>query len=324
MSTEIKCIFHDRLNNPINNLEFFCEFSGEAAITKEKLKLGTSDRNGIIQIPIGPGRIRESGELYITFYIITDTNRARNTIQYKQIGEKQPVILNKNNIYKITSSWLRINLPLTPDRSKEDLIFTVDEGLYQITYIKRTIINNQKQDSEANVTVYLNDIPKRILDTALKYRNSTIWAKGVSKTSVHPTLQGNNTYLVPAGACKCSQFVNDILILTAPEFAPPWLERGAGQYIPGYASKYDPPLASDWADKTKLTARWDYFSTPKPGDIGSYKANYSNATGHNGFVITEGVTISAGEHKILVNDAGFRDSDKHVFDAFRRHKNVQR
>lgn len=70
------------------------------------------------------------------------------------------------------------------------------------------------------------------------------------------------------------------------------LKRGVGQYIPRYASKYGQPLASDWADKTKLTARWDYFSTPKPGDIGSYRANYSNATGHTGFVITEGVTIS--------------------------------
>lgn len=59
-----------------------------------------------------------------------------------------------------------------------------------------------------------------------------------------------------------------------------------------------------------------------PGDIGSYSGNYSDATGHTGFVVATGVTISAGEFKILVNDAGFRSSipREPLFNAFRRHK----
>jgi hypothetical protein len=90
--------------------------------------------------------------------------------------------------------------------------------------------------------------------------------------------------------------------------------------------KVSPPLAGEWADNERLLASWKVESSPLPGDIGAYAVTYSNAGGHVGFVLTNGVCISAGWDKIEVNDAGFRNAsgnavpDDHDFTIFRRYK----
>lgn len=174
---------------------------------------------------------------------------------------------------------------------------------------------NIKHDGDRveTVKVAVYDLPKKILSTALKYRHSKSWAYNVSKTSVHPH---NGSYTIPANAWKCSQFVNDVL--TEVGIPPPWMERGKGRYIPFYQEKYSPPVAAEWAN-SQLMVRWSTTSSPKPGDIASYKANYSDASGHVGFFLSQGVSISAGQDKIEVNDAGFRNGEN-KFDVFRRYK----
>ena len=68
--------------------------------------------------------------------------------------------------------------------------------------------------------------------------------------------------------------------------------------------------------------KWSTTSSPKPGDIASYKANDSDASGHVGFFLSQGVSISAGQDKIEVNDAGFRNGEN-KFDVFRRYKSKE-
>jgi len=103
------------------------------------------------------------------------------------------------------------------------------------------------------------------------------------------------------------------------------IEHGKSKYLP-YFSKVSPPLAGEWADSSRLLNSWKVERSPLPGDVGAYAVNYSDASGHVGFVLTQGVCISAGWDKVEVNDAGFRNASgnavgsDHDFTIFRRYK----
>lgn len=66
-----------------------------------------------------------------------------------------------------------------------------------------------------------------------------------------------------------------------------------------------------------------------PSDVGTYVTNYSDASGHTGIILSEGVTISAGWDKIEVNDSNFRNKNKtannsdHNFTVCRRYRHKE-
>ncbi|NNB47660.1 CHAP domain-containing protein [Pseudomonas chlororaphis] len=103
------------------------------------------------------------------------------------------------------------------------------------------------------------------------------------------------------------------------------IEHGRLTWLPGNGS-LSPPLAAEWGNPDKLLNSWKVETQPLPGDIGAYTANYSNASGHVGFVVAKGVCVSAGWSKVEVNDAGFRNFNgtasrgDHDFTVFRRYK----
>lgn len=183
-------------------------------------------------------------------------------------------------------------------------------------------IKNQNDKVEV-VNVKIFDIPKRILTTALKYRGSKAWAGTVSKESAAHSTNGRITFGKDTN--KCNLFVNDVL--TEVGISVAWIEHGASTKIP-YYQRLSPPTAGEWATPTKLTNSWSTNYSPLPGDIGAYKADYTDASGHVGFVLADGVCVSAGWSKIEVNDAGFRNkrrtanSGDHDFTVFRRYKHA--
>ncbi len=127
----------------------------------------------------------------------------------------------------------------------------------------------------------------------------------------------------PPNTNKCNLFVYDVLTAIGVNVA--LIEHGKSKYLP-YFSKVSPPLAGEWANGQRLLNSWKVERTPLPGDVGAYAMNYSDASGHVGFVLTKGVCISAGWEKVEVNDAGFRHAtgnanpSDHDFTIFRRYK----
>lgn len=94
-------------------------------------------------------------------------------------------------------------------------------------------------------------------------------------------------------------------------------------------------MAGEWGDNKLTFLDNDWFllrNNPLPGDIGSfdvkrdYGKKWSDASGHVGFILTDGVCISAGHYKVEVNDAGFRMKNGTAlqndfdFKTFRRYK----
>lgn len=298
---EVYCT--DKLAHPISGFQVEIDVSGSNY-------KGKTNESGMIRVSFTDAE--EPNAKNIQLYIYVDSTKTK-----KAIGQSFNVVWGKKQILYARSDWVMVKFPLVPNTyssSNETQLTKESEGFYEVNY---AIGKPNEETGFSTAQVYLNKMPKKIIDTALKYRGSTIWAKGVSKTSSN----SNETVTVPGGAWKCSLFVNDVL--TEVGIAPPWMERGLGMYVPLYQGKYGPPVAADWANANLLKARWAVAGSPKPGDIGSYKANYADASGHTGFVLVPGVTISAGEKKILVNDAGFRATDEHRFDVFRRHKSIK-
>lgn len=186
-------------------------------------------------------------------------------------------------------------------------------------------IKNEKNRVE-NVKIRIKDLPRKIVLTALKYRNSKKWAKNVATTSAtHPKL--NKNIVFKAGDHKCNLFVHDVL--TEAGISVPWIEHGKAKYIPWHIAGLSPPTAAEWEDTERLTANWSSELMPMPGDVGAYGRWSPNASGHVGIIVCDGVTVSADVDMIVVNDVGFRikhnrkpglnDKD---FTVFRRYKGI--
>lgn len=225
----------------------------------------------------------------------------------KSIG-KATLNTGKRLTIVAVSPWVKV--PLSGGSSVSDSFLNVEYNI------------RRRDNRIETVKVAIFDIPKKIITTALKYRNSTTWAYATQKTSArHPT---NGTVVFPNGSNKCNLFVHDVLIESGVSVA--WIEHGKSIYVPFY-KRLSPPTAGEWADSSKLTASWFSNNEPKAGDIGAYSKDYTDASGHVGFIIAKGVCISAGEEKIEVNDVGFRHYNQTAnsrdtdFTIFRRYKN---
>jgi hypothetical protein len=224
----------------------------------------------------------------------------------------------------IVSPWTRV--PININKSGDNF----HGDFFDVEYEERIssgISFGEKNTVIKSTKIVIRDIPRKIILTALKYRGSTKWAGEVEKDSYHPILK--KTYHFGSNTNKCSAFVNDVLLESG--LTVPWVETGYARYSPQWLyQELRPPLAEEWADPTKLTGQWDYFSTPLPGDVGAYIKKEKGATGHAGIIIAAGVTISANNREIIVNDAGFRNKNgtaaisiSHTefdFNAFRRYK----
>lgn len=206
------------------------------------------------------------------------------------------------------SPWVKVPLS-TSGKVSNDTFYEVEYGV-------------KRRDETRTVKVVIQDMPRRILMEALSHRGSTEWAGNKVKHSLpHPTLKKSVEFRAESN--KCNVFVYDVLTAIGVNVA--MIEHGSSKYIPGY-SKVSPPTAGEWADEDRLLNSWNAEKSPLPGDVGAYAVNYSDASGHVGFVLTQGVCISAGWDKIEVNDVGFRIASgnaargDHDFTIFRRYK----
>lgn len=182
----------------------------------------------------------------------------------------------------------------------------------------------RKSDAVKTIDVEIRDIPRQILVKALSHRGSTAWSYASSKGSEPHKTHGTVTFENPSN--KCNLFVNDVLTQVGISVA--WIEHGKSRMIPFY-KRLSPPTAGEWANTALLQNSWSSSTSPMPGDVAAYTANYSDASGHVGFVVASGVSVSAGEVKVEVNDAGFRQANgtglpaDHDFTVFRRYKHAK-
>jgi hypothetical protein len=233
----------------------------------------------------------------------------------KVIGSE--LLMNNKQLTMIAiSPWTKISLgnkdldPISIDRLMSS------QNFFEIEY-------NQKNTSNSlnTIRIVIKDLPRKIVLTALKYKHSTKWAGNSIVKSTHPIL--NKTVIYKENTNKCNVFVNDVL--TEAGISVAWIEHGKSVYVPVW-KRCSPPTAGEWANKSLLKHNWDATTTPLPGDIGAYAHEYSDASGHVGIIIADGVTISAGWERIEVNDSGFRHkngtatSNDHDFTVFRRYK----
>lgn len=192
---------------------------------------------------------------------------------------------------------------------------------FDVEYEKRKSSSTPQEKELRVARITVKDIPRRIIMTALRHRGDTKWSGDSLVTSNHPELKESVTFKV--GTNKCNVFVNDVL--TEANLRVAWIEHGKSKYIP-YYKKLSPPTAGEWANTSLLLKNWLVEKKPLPGDIGAYAFGYSDASGHVGIIVTDGVTISAGWNKIELNDAGFRKKQNtatindHDFTVFRRYK----
>lgn len=303
----VSCHFVDKLQHPINGLHYRVKQSGLM------LKQGKTTGNGVLGpfILFTPDTTQneqtealnkttgvketfktQSPDAPLEIFIVTD-NHTQKLLHSTPIkwGNRQQVIAR--------SDWVKIAMPLRPNatgQASEESARRQSCGFAEVEYEIGYNSNNL-----ATTTITLCDLPKKIVDIALKYRRSTNWAYSAAKASQpHPNL--NETITIPENRNKCSLFVYDVL--TEAGLSVPWIERGKSTYIPGFKKLY-PPLADDWANTGKLK-NWAADTAPLPGDIGAYVVNWSDATGHVGIVVAPGVTVSAGHDEVEVNDVGFR------------------
>jgi len=230
----------------------------------------------------------------LSIYIVTDSGTEKLLHEEAvQWGRKMTVA---------RSNWVKVRMPLvrTDAEGKQEENYRKEIcGFAEVEY---EIGKNTGNFATTKIT--LCDLPKRIVDTALKYRESTAWSYETEKRPLpHPTI--GEVRVIGSDTNKCSLFVYDIL--TEVGISVPLVERGNSVYIPYYKRLY-PPLADTWADRDRLSKSWKAEAVPMPGDIGAYVVSYSNATGHVGIVVAPGVTVSAADDKVRVNDAGFRVS----------------
>lgn len=299
--------FVDKLQHPISGLHYRVKQSGLL------LKQGKTTGDGVLgpfvlftpettqkeqseilsKVTGSKGTFKtQSPDAPLEVFIVTDNNT-------EKLLHSTPIKWDKRQQVIARSDWVKIPMPLRPDTAglaSEKSARRQSCGFAEVQYEIGYNTNNL-----ATTTVTLCDLPKKIVDIALKYRNSKSWAYGATKVSQsHPAL--NETITIPENRNKCSLFVYDVL--TEAGLSVPWIERGKSTYIPGFKKLY-PPLADDWANTAKLK-NWAADHTPLPGDVGAYVVNWSDATGHVGIVVAPGVTVSAGQDEVEVNDVGFR------------------
>ncbi|WP_411835882.1 CHAP domain-containing protein [Pseudomonas chlororaphis subsp. aurantiaca] len=226
----------------------------------------------------------------------------------KAIGKATLTAGNRLNLVAV-SPWTKIQLS-AQDTPSNDNFYSVEYG----------VKNNNNEIRTVKIAVH--DIPRKILMKALSHRGSTDWAGPKEKESLpHPTLEKTTSF--KKNTNKCNLFVYDVL--TSVGISVALIEHGRLTWLPGNGS-LSPPLAAEWGNPDKLLNSWKVETQPLPGDIGAYTANYSNASGHVGFVVAKGVCVSAGWLKVEVNDAGFRNFNgtasrgDHDFTVFRRYK----
>ncbi|MBD9680433.1 hypothetical protein IB274_27265 [Pseudomonas sp. PDM18] len=228
----------------------------------------------------------------LSIYIVTDTG-AEKLLHEEAVQWGRKIIVARSN-------WVKVRMPLirTDTEGKQEESYRKEMcGFAEVEY---EIGKNTGNFATTKIT--LCDLPKKIVDTALRHRESTEWSYWVAKHPLpHPVL-GNPPVIGPK-TNKCSLFVYDVL--TEVGLSVPLVERGRSTYIPFYQKLY-PPLADTWADQSRLSKNWIAATSPLPGDVGAYVESYIDATGHVGFVVAPGVTVSAAEDKIRVNDVGFR------------------
>jgi RHS repeat-associated protein len=164
----------------------------------------------------------------------------------------------------------------------------------------------------------IRDARRRILETAMKYKDSMDWAYSAQK--------GN----FPTKTWKCNQFVYDVI-------------SEAGVDAPGtYDSKAKvewPAQAGTWANTKIKIQGWRVLGPteiPQGGDVVSYSKLSTDATGHVGIVVsrtfkifwndvgffggitprvdvTMGTSIGAHEFSVSVNNHGFDGKNTYVF-----------
>jgi hypothetical protein len=141
--------------------------------------------------------------------------------------------------------------------------------------------------------------PDRIVKTAEKYKGDTTWAKSTKKDNFG------------AGSWKCNKFVYDVMIEVGvspkPELHKPAKCLPIIEVCLTTASR--PPHAREWADPGETIPGWEVVDDPQPGDIAAYD-------GHVGFVHSSGMTVSAAEDAVVVNDWGFRPGQSPTFRRF--------
>jgi hypothetical protein len=337
MYSIISVHFVDKLQHPIKELKYRINssgnliYSGETSVDGKVGALLVFDKNATEAEKVKIRKIAKTVKKEVTLQsedieivLITDNGKEKSLVKAKVKWGQRQIILAR-------SDWIKVNFPLSPkddEKKTEAAARTETCGYAEVTYES----GRPGSNNFATVSVVICDVPKKIVDIALKYRGSTLWAVKNEKIATKNSAT-DQEIRIPANRWKCSLFVYDVLLESG--LAVPVMERGSSTYIPYYSNYYN-PLADDWANSNKLK-NWKTFNSPMPGDVGAYKVNYSNATGHCGIVVAPGVTISAGQDKVLVNDAGFRvakmnkkaremnaalssTEQEHDFSVFRRHK----
>lgn len=128
---------------------------------------------------------------------------------------------------------------------------------------------------------------KKIVKNAKKHDKSKKWSYEVEKDNFKSKTN------------KCNKFVYDILTESG---ASPGLPNGNPiKKFFGYGS---PPTASQWADPNYDIPGWDVVSSPKAGDVVAVSANFSDATGHVGIMISGTQSIGASHYTVRITNFG--------------------
>jgi RHS repeat-associated protein len=122
---------------------------------------------------------------------------------------------------------------------------------------------------------------QNIVEVAKKHVGETTWSKDKAKDNI------------PPGGWKCSKFVYDILKEAGIDMGLP-----KGNWV--FGGKY-PYSAGDWGDPKTNIPGWEIDNKPQPGDVAAYKENYTDASGHVGIYIGDGIGIWAND-KIVRQD----------------------
>ncbi|WP_262708501.1 RHS repeat-associated core domain-containing protein [Chryseobacterium taihuense] len=132
----------------------------------------------------------------------------------------------------------------------------------------------------------LSKIRQLIIKNAMKHYDSKDWAYDVKRGRF------------AAGTNKCNLFVDEVLEET-------------GIYTPndngilGIIGFGTPVTAGQWADPNFIVPGWEIVTSPQAGDIVAISANFSDATGHVGIMISNKESIYAEHSRIKMSDFGY-------------------
>lgn len=69
-----------------------------------------------------------------------------------------------------------------------------------------------------------------------------------------------------------------------------------------------PVTAGQWADPNYNVPGWQIVNSPQAGDVVAIGANFSDASGHVGIMISPKQSIYAGDKQIKISDFGYNKS----------------